>query len=159
MTVLFPISRGTEADQDVVPVAVPEAPVEVLHWTDMTPTLSLAVPLIEIVAEEADTIEEPGETICRVGGTVSVPDAAEVLVLGGAAVLELDPPPLELDPPPLLELDPPPPAAALELDPLPLAAVLELDPPPPAAALELDPLPLPAVPPAFAGGGLLAGGP
>jgi hypothetical protein len=39
------------ADQEVVPVALPVLPVEVLHSTDVTPTLSLATPLIEMVAE------------------------------------------------------------------------------------------------------------
>jgi hypothetical protein len=48
------------ADHDVVPVAVPAAPVDVVHSTDDTATLSLAVPLTVMVAEEEETIEEPG---------------------------------------------------------------------------------------------------
>ncbi len=70
--VFVPTSKGTEADQEVVPPAVPEPPVDVAHPTDTTPTLSPAVPLIEIVAALVETIEEPGEIMLTVGGTVSV---------------------------------------------------------------------------------------
>jgi len=54
--------------------------VEVVHPTDATPTLSAAVPLIEILAEFVDTMEEPGEIIVIVGGTVSgtLPEPAAV---------------------------------------------------------------------------------
>jgi hypothetical protein len=45
---LSPISSGTEALQLVVPVALPEPPVELRHSTYATATLSLAVPLIVI---------------------------------------------------------------------------------------------------------------
>jgi hypothetical protein len=38
------------ADQEVVPLATPAPPVEVLHCTDVTPALSLEMPLIEVVA-------------------------------------------------------------------------------------------------------------
>jgi hypothetical protein len=50
VTVLLPTNRGITADQEVVPVAAPVLPVEVVQFTDATPTLSLAVPLIDMVA-------------------------------------------------------------------------------------------------------------
>ena len=62
-------------------MAAPALPVEVVHCTDETPTLSLAVPLIEMVPVYALTIEEPGETIVTVGGTVSEPEAVPVPVV------------------------------------------------------------------------------
>ena len=80
MTVLLPTRSGIAADQESVPVAVPAPPVEVVHCTEETATLSLAVPLTAMVAEEAEAIEEPGETIVRVGGTVSGPAAVPVPV-------------------------------------------------------------------------------
>ena len=70
VTTLLPTSRGTVADHCVVPVAVPEPPVEVLHATAVTPTLSLAVPLTAMEAEEVATIVNPGETILSDGGVV-----------------------------------------------------------------------------------------
>jgi hypothetical protein len=48
---LVPTSSGIVADQLVVPDAVPDPPVDALHFTAVTPTLSLAVPLNEMVAE------------------------------------------------------------------------------------------------------------
>ena len=45
---MFPTNRGIVADQEVVPVALPAPPVEVLHATDVTPTLSLETPLIDM---------------------------------------------------------------------------------------------------------------
>ena len=41
---LVPMNNGTSAVQFVVPVAVPDLPVEVVHVTLTTPMLSLAVP-------------------------------------------------------------------------------------------------------------------
>ena len=43
--VVFPMRRGTVADQVPVPVATPEVPKLVAHVTRLTATLSLAVPL------------------------------------------------------------------------------------------------------------------
>src|ERR1035441_1869457 len=68
---LLPTSSGTVADHLVVPEAVPEYPVELVHFTAATPTLSLAVPLIAMEAEEVDTIVNPGATILSDGGVVS----------------------------------------------------------------------------------------
>ena len=78
------------ADHAVVPVAVPAPPVDVFHWMDATPTLSLALPLIAIVVAAVDVIDEPGVTIVSTGAMVS---AAPALGAGGAAgAVELTPP-------------------------------------------------------------------
>jgi hypothetical protein len=74
-----------DADQFAVPLAVPDEPVLVNHVTEVTPTLSLAVPLNTIVADDVETVAAPGDAIVNAGGVVSVPDPAP------------DPPP---DPPP-----------------------------------------------------------
>lgn len=128
VTVLLPTSSGTVADQDVVPLAVPAPPVDVVHCTDETPALSLAVPLTEILAEETETTEEPGETIVRVGGTVSEPE-------GGA------------EPLPVLEV--PVPVEPVLVEPVP-APVLVVPVPLPEPVLP-EPV-LPAVPEPVAGG-------
>ena len=52
----------------MVPDAVPASPLLVLQVTDATPTLSDAVPLNAIEAEEVDTIVEPGDAIVSEGG-------------------------------------------------------------------------------------------
>jgi hypothetical protein len=80
MTTLSPVSRGTCADQLVVPQAVPEPPVDVVHCTAATPTLSDAVPVTVSHAADVLTIVEPGEVIRREGG------AASVLVAGVVGV-------------------------------------------------------------------------
>ena len=81
MTTFEPTSSGIDADQLVVPFAVPDWPVLVDHVTEVTPVLSLAVPLNEIVAAEVETDVAPGETIVNVGGAVSGPPP---VVVGGA---------------------------------------------------------------------------
>src|SRR5579872_6877592 len=67
-----PTSKGIAADQFVVPAATPDCPVLVAQVTDVTPTLSLAVP--ENVMEDAvvEMEVDDGEAIVRVGGVVSV---------------------------------------------------------------------------------------
>ena len=77
---LLPTSSGTVADHFVVPEAVPESPVESIHFTAATPTLSLAVPLTAMDAEDVATMVNPGETILSDGGVVSP------LVGGGTGV-------------------------------------------------------------------------
>jgi hypothetical protein len=54
-----------------VPAAVPEYPFEVVHFTTATPTLSLAVPLTAMEAEDVATIVNPGERILSDGGVLS----------------------------------------------------------------------------------------
>jgi len=54
-----------------VPEAVPEYPVEVVHFTAATLTLSLAVPLTAMEVEDVATIVNPGERILSDGGVVS----------------------------------------------------------------------------------------
>jgi hypothetical protein len=71
VTTLVPTSKGIVADHCVVPEATPDAPVEVVHFTAVTPTLSVAVPLKTIVPEYAEAMLDPGERIANDGGVVS----------------------------------------------------------------------------------------
>jgi hypothetical protein len=82
---LEPTSSGTLADQLAVPVAAPVCPVFVDHVTEVTPTLSLAVPLNAIVAAAVETDVAPGDAIVKLGAVVSVPvpPLGAVGVVGG----------------------------------------------------------------------------
>ena len=72
-TTVFPqINNGTSAVQYVVPVAVPEFPVEVDQVTAVTPTLSVAVPVSLTLAELVRTLVLDGLVIFRAGATLSV---------------------------------------------------------------------------------------
>ena len=82
MTTLSPTSRGTTADQAVVPLAVPELPVDVDHRTAVTPTLSEALPAMEMLGDKAEAILEPGVVMDRDVGVVSLPPERGV---GGGA--------------------------------------------------------------------------
>ena len=73
VTTFEPTRSGIDADQLPVPLAVPACPMFVDHVTDVTPTLSVAVPVNEIVADEVETAVPPGAAIVNVGGVVSVP--------------------------------------------------------------------------------------
>ena len=66
-----PTNSGIDADQLFVPIAAPEEPVFVDHLTEVTPTLSLAMPLNEIAAEVVETDVAPGELTVSVGAVVS----------------------------------------------------------------------------------------
>lgn len=57
--------------QLLVPVAVPDAPVELLQVTLATPTLSFAAPLTTIVLADVEYVALAGETIVNDGGVVS----------------------------------------------------------------------------------------
>src|ERR1017187_2910109 len=59
------------ADQDVVPAATPASPVELVHLTAVTATLSLAVPLMAMAGALVEMMVNPGGLICSVGGVVS----------------------------------------------------------------------------------------
>jgi hypothetical protein len=59
------------ADQDAVPAATPEPPVELVHLTAVTATLSPAVPLMAIAGALVEVMVNPGDLICSVGGVVS----------------------------------------------------------------------------------------
>lgn len=85
MTTLSPVSRGICADQFVVPEAVPEPPVDVVHCTEATPTLSAAVPVTVSHAAEVLTMVEPGEPIRSEGGAVSALAAGVAGVWAGVA--------------------------------------------------------------------------
>ena len=86
MTTFEPTSRGIEVDQLAVPLAVPDCPIFVDQVTEVTPTLSLAVPLNAIVADDVETEVAPGDAMVNVGGVVSVP----VPPVGGAVVVGAD---------------------------------------------------------------------
>jgi hypothetical protein len=63
-----------EADQLVVPVAVPLPPALLLHVTCVTPTLSAAVPaIVSGVVFVEYVVPDVGEVILTVGGVVSAP--------------------------------------------------------------------------------------
>ena len=82
-----PTNNGMFADQDVVPDAAPESPVELVHLTAATPTLSLATPLTVAVAALVETIVNPGDLICSDGGVVSLEPVGGVGPVGvGAGV-------------------------------------------------------------------------
>jgi len=66
-----------------VPLAVPDCPILVDHATEVTPVLSLAVPLNTIAADDVETVVAPGDAIVSVGGVVSV--LVPVVVGGGVA--------------------------------------------------------------------------
>jgi len=66
-----PVNRGMAALQAVVPVAVPEPPKLLAQVTVVTPTLSLAVPLITIEDSAVETMFEEGEVMVSEGGVVS----------------------------------------------------------------------------------------
>jgi len=66
-----PVNRGMAALQAVVPVAVPEPPKLLAQVTVVTPTLSLAVPLIMIEDSAVETMFEEGEVMVSEGGVVS----------------------------------------------------------------------------------------
>jgi hypothetical protein len=84
VTTFDPTRRGIDADQLVVPLAVPDCPVFVDQVTEVTPTLSLAVPLNAMVAAEVDTEVAPGDATVKVGGVVLV---GEPVVVGGAGAV------------------------------------------------------------------------
>jgi hypothetical protein len=69
-----PTNSVMEADHCVVPDAVPAPPVDVVHVTEVTPTLSIAVPLKVMADEATETMVEPGERIVSDGGVLSDPE-------------------------------------------------------------------------------------
>ena len=69
------------ADQDAVPAATPDPPVELVHFTETTAILSLAVPLTAIDEAGVEVMVNPGVLICIEGAVVSpVPAKARVPV-------------------------------------------------------------------------------
>jgi hypothetical protein len=83
---LVPVSSGTVAFQALVPLAIPESPVELAHLTEVTPTLSEAVPLKTRLDAVVETIVDPGEPIVNDGGVVSAPPGGGLGVGGGSGV-------------------------------------------------------------------------
>ena len=80
---LSPTSSGTVADQPAVPAASPALPVEVVHFTAVTPTLSPATPLTVIAAEEVEMMLKPGDRMVSDGGVLSEPAGGCTGVVGG----------------------------------------------------------------------------
>src|ERR1022692_804590 len=68
---LSPTSSGAVTLQLVVPDAWPDPPLELLHATDATPTLSLAIPLITMDPEYTDTVLAEGARMLSAGGVRS----------------------------------------------------------------------------------------
>ena len=62
--------------QLVVPLAIPDAPVELVQVTFTTPVLSLAVPLTAIDVAEVETLVLAGDRIVKDGAVVSGPEGA-----------------------------------------------------------------------------------
>ena len=71
VTVLAPLSSGIEADQEVVPLAVPLAPKLVAQVMLVTPLLSLAVPRSAKVAAAVVAVPVEGEVRVTVGAVLS----------------------------------------------------------------------------------------
>ena len=69
-----------------VPVAIPDAPVELDHVTSVTPTLSCAVPLTTIEVADVATVVMAGDKMVTDGGAVEPPVTG---VAGGFAVTGL----------------------------------------------------------------------
>jgi hypothetical protein len=84
---LLPGARGIEADQAVVPAAVPLPPVRpFVQVTEVTPRLSAAVPLTVAGLEVAVAVGGAGVVITTVGGVVS-PVAGVTVSVTGRVVL------------------------------------------------------------------------
>jgi hypothetical protein len=73
---LLPVKSGTLTDQIAVPDARPPSPNESVHFTAVTPALSLAVPLMVMLAAEVETIVDPGDVMLTDGGVLSAPGVA-----------------------------------------------------------------------------------
>ena len=71
VTVLFPISVGTVADQAAVPLAIPDFPKLVLQVTRATAILSAAVPLSVTELALVDIVPLDGDVMVSAGGVVS----------------------------------------------------------------------------------------
>ena len=64
--VFVPVIKPTAADHAVVPLAVPDPPVELFQVTDVVP--ADAVPLTVMLSADVETIVKPGDVICSAGG-------------------------------------------------------------------------------------------
>jgi hypothetical protein len=87
VTVFDPTSNGTVALHCVVPAATPTPPVLVDHVTEVTPTLSLAIPLKTIDAAEVETDVDDGVMMVSEGGVVFEADVGVVGVGAGVGVV------------------------------------------------------------------------
>jgi hypothetical protein len=71
---LLPVRSGTLTDQIAVPDTAPPSPNELVHFTAVTPELSLALPLMATLAEDVENMVDPGDVMVRDGGVVSAPE-------------------------------------------------------------------------------------
>ena len=76
---LDPTNSGTVMDQFEVPVAVPEPPKLFAQPTDVTPTLSDAVPLMGIAARVVAKVVPAGDVMTREGAVVSADEPVTVV--------------------------------------------------------------------------------
>lgn len=72
--------------QFFVPLAVPDAPLELAHVTEATPTLSCAVPWTTNEVSEVETLVLAGDKIVIDGGVVSGPGVGVMGVGVGVGV-------------------------------------------------------------------------
>ncbi len=79
---VVPLYSWMVALQLVVPAAVPLSPVDVVHFTAVTPVLSEAVPEIVMDAAVVVTIVLPGDRIASAGGVRSDGDDGDVGPVG-----------------------------------------------------------------------------
>ena len=86
VTAFVPTRSGTCAVHAAVPDATPEKPREVDHWTEVTPTLSEAVPLMGRDVADVDRIVTPGERMVSDGGVVSGVAGAGAVGVAGVEV-------------------------------------------------------------------------
>jgi len=69
---LSPTSNGiSPVDQFVVPLAIPDGPVEFVHETSTTPTVSWAVPLMTITGRLVETLVTDGFVMVKDGAVTS----------------------------------------------------------------------------------------
>lgn len=59
------------ADQDALPAAIPASPVEVVHLTAVTATLSLAIPLMAMRELDVEVMVNAGDLIWSDGDVTS----------------------------------------------------------------------------------------
>jgi hypothetical protein len=81
---LVPTRSGIDADQNVVPEAVP-VELELVHPTTVTPTLSVAMPITVIEAPGVETMVAEGDLTLTAGAVVSL-DGTGVGGGGGSSV-------------------------------------------------------------------------
>ena len=83
---LVPVMRGTEASQELVPVAAPPGWKLEDHRIEATAALSAASPRRMTLGEEVTTLEAAGQVMVMRGGVVSAGDGVGLAWAGEPAV-------------------------------------------------------------------------